>query len=238
MKARTLLMIFILIILNRVTWAETKVKIARASGEVKIRRGVEEIWHPASAGIRLDEIDSILTGEGAGVVLETPDGKTFELGSNSILDIADLRRISERELFLFLMSEKINQIEPRQEKTKLRIGNVNVVHGELKSDFQNTSKSVNELWIFEKNGAKALFAQDYTTNAVLKLKKILLKYPNLNDCGEIHSYLGKAFEKLNKPGQAIGAYQTAIKRSAEACSLNSQLWLNEAESALKRLNRQ
>ncbi len=237
MKARTFLTVFILVNFSHVTWAETKVNIAKASGEVKIRRGVEETWHPASAGTRLDEIDSILTGEGASVVLETPDGKTFELGSNSILDIADLRRISERELFLFLMSKKINQIVPRQEKTKLRIGNVNVVHGELKSDSQNTSKSGNELWVFEKNGAKALFAQDYTTNAVLKLNKILLKYPNLNDCGEIHSYLGKGFEKLNKPGQAIDAYQTVLKRSDERCSSNSQLWLKEAESALKRLNR-
>jgi len=237
MKARTFLTVFILVNFSHVTWAETKVKIAKASGEVKIRRGVEETWHPASAGTRLDEIDSILTGEGARVVLETPDGKTFELGSNSILDIADLRRISERELFLFLMSKKINQIEPRQEKTKLRIGNVNVVHGELKSDSQNTSTSGNEFWVFEKNGAKALFAQDYTTNAVLKLNKILLKYPNLNDCGEIHSYLGKGFEKLNKPGQAIDAYQTVLKRSDERCSSNSKLWLNEAESALKRLNR-
>ncbi|MCH7754155.1 hypothetical protein IH970_03385 [candidate division KSB1 bacterium] len=112
-----------------------------------------------------------------------------------------------------------------------------MVHGELKSNPQNTGNSVNELWVFEKNGAKALFAQDYTTNAVLKLNKILLKYPNLNDCGEIHSYLGKSFEKLNKPGQAIDAYQTVLKRSDERCSSNSKLWLNEAESALKRLHR-
>jgi len=237
MKARTFLTVFILANFSHVTWAETKVNITKASGEVNIRRGVEETWHPASAGTRLDEIDSILTGEGASVVLETPDGKTFELGSNSILDIADLRRISERELFLFLMSKKINQIEPRHEKTKLRIGNVNVVHGELKSNPQNTGNSVNELWVFEKNGAKALFAQDYTTNAVLKLNKILLKYPNLNDCGEIHSYLGKGFEKLNKPGQAIDAYQTVLKRSDERCSTKSKPWLNEAESALKRLDR-
>ena len=237
MKARIFLAILILVSFGQVTWAVTKVKIAKASGEVKIRRGVEETWQTASAGTRLDEIDSILTGEGARVVLEIHEGKTFELGSNSILDIADLRRISERELFLFLMSKKINQIEPRHEKTKLRIGNVNVVHGELKSNPQNTGNSVNELWVFEKNGAKALFAQDYTTNAVLKLNKILLKYPNLNDCGEIHSYLAKSFEKLNKPGQAIDAYQTVLKRSDERCSSNSKLWLNEAESALKRLNR-
>ena len=237
MKARTFITVFILVNFSHVIWAETKVKITKASGEVKIRRGVEETWHPASAGTHLDEIDSILTGEGARVVLDVQDGATFELGSNSILDIADLRRISERELFLFLMSKKINQIEPRQERTKLRIGNVNVVHGELKSDPQNTVNPANELWVFEKNGAKALFAQDYTTNAVLKLNKVLLKYPNLNDCGEIHSYLGKGFEKLNKPGQAIDAYQTAIKRSSETCSSNSKFWLNEAESALKRLNR-
>ena len=238
MKARIFLAILILANVSQLTWAGTKVKIAKASGEVRIRRGVEETWQPASAGTRLDEIDSILTGEGARVILETREGKVFELGSNSILDIADLRRISEHELFLFLISEKINQIEPRKKKTKLRIGNVNVVHGELKSDHKNTGKPANEFWVFEKNGAKALFAQDYITNAVLKLNKILLRYPNLNDCGEIHSYLGKGFEKLNNPGQAIDAYQTVIKRSAEGCSSSSkQLWVNEAESALARLNR-
>ena len=237
MKARIFLAILILANFSQVTWAGTKVKIAKASGEVRIRRGVEETWQPASAGTRLDEIDSILTGEGARVILETREGKVFELGSNSILDIADLRRISEHELFLFLISEKINQIEPRKKKTKLRIGNVNVVHGELKSDHKNTGKPANEFWVFEKNGAKALFAQDYITNAVLKLNKILLRYPNLNDCGEIHSYLGKGFEKLNNPGQAIDAYQTVLKRSDERCTSKSKLWLNEAESALKRLNR-
>ncbi len=79
MKARTFLTVFILFNFSHVAWAETKVKIAKASGEVKIRRGVEETWHPASAGTHLDEIDSILTGEGARVVIETPDGKTFSL---------------------------------------------------------------------------------------------------------------------------------------------------------------
>ncbi len=40
MKARTFLTVFILVNLSHVTWAETKVNIAKASGEVKIRRGV------------------------------------------------------------------------------------------------------------------------------------------------------------------------------------------------------
>jgi hypothetical protein len=95
----------------------------------KIRRGVEESWHWAVAGMMLEEIDTILTGEASAVVLETPDGATFRLGSSAILDIADLRKITEQEMFLYLMSQKINQIAPRQKKTHLRIGNVSAIHG-------------------------------------------------------------------------------------------------------------
>jgi len=197
--------------------AAPAVKIISISGEVKVRRGVEESWHPAAAGMSLEAIDTILTGEASAVALETPDGGTFRLGSYAILDIADLRKITEREMFLYLMSQKVNQIPQRPEKVKLRVGNVSVVHGESKAgeSADKNKKPESQIWAQETNGAKALYEQRYYPNAVVKLHKVLAKYPDLEDCGEIHFYLGKAFEALNKPGQALEAYKVALDRLCE-----------------------
>jgi len=215
--------------------AVPKVKIIHVSGEVKIRRGVEESWHPAAIGTLLEDIDSILTGEGAEVILEVKDGKTFRLEGNAILDIADLRKITDQELFLFLMSERIQKIGPREEKTRLRIGNINVVHGELKTDSVDSIGVFAEYegWKLEKNGAKALYIQGYFANAIVKLTKVLVRITNIIDCGEIHFYLGKAFEALNKTGQAMDAYQVVLKRGEEAAC--EEKWVHEAKEAIQRL---
>ena len=238
MNKKILITAICLVGFTQSTWAEMKVRIKQISGDVKIRRGVEESWFPAGPGTWLDEIDSILTGEGQ-AVLEVEDGKTFRLGSNAILDIADLRRITEQELFLLLMSKKIQNMESRQEKTRLRIGDINVLHGEQKTDSLVGAESggISRLWELEKNGARALYLQDYKANAILKWDKILAKYPQRDDCGEVHFYLGKAFEDLEKPGQAIDAYQRVLKAESDAgCEkTNRKQWVREAEHAIQTL---
>jgi hypothetical protein len=217
--------------------AEASVRIKSLTGEVKVRRGVEETWHGVSTGVELDEIDSILTGEAGEVILELANGDDFRLGSNAILDVADLRRITEQDLFLLLMSSKIQKMEQREQKTKLRIGRVNVVHGELKKNSSGASSQVvDATWEKEKNGALALYGQNYTTNSILKLSNILARYPNLQDCGEVQVYLGRAYEKLSKPGQALDAYRAVLKQGGEGCG-GRESWLDEAEQAVSRLNR-
>ncbi|MGH7451121.1 MAG: hypothetical protein ACRENG_07245 [bacterium] len=214
--------------------AAPAVKIVSLSGEVKVRRGVEEAWHWTAAGMMLEDIDTILTGEASAVVLETSDGATFRLGSYTILDIADLRKITEREMFLYLMSNKVNQIPARQEKTRLRIGNVSVIHGTSKAESsRRAAEDESQSWIQETNGAKALYDQHYYPNAIVKLHKILAKYPNFEDCGELHFYLGKAFEAMNKPGQAGDAYKVALERLCDN-DLSKQR-TDEARRAIERL---
>jgi len=235
MLRKNQLFAFILIGLTQVVSAAPAAKIISISGEVKIRRGVEEAWHPAAVGVMLEEIDTILTGEASTVVLENQDGTSFRLGSFAILDIADLRKITERELFLYLMSQKVNQIPNRQEKTRLRIGNVSVLHGEPKAG-QAPGQSNNEEsqnWRQETNGAKALYEQHYYPNAIMKLHKVLAKYPNAEDCGERHFYLGKAFEALNKSGQAIDAYKAVLEKLCEN-DLSKQR-ADEVRQAIERL---
>lgn len=238
MLKRIVLHTFVLVLSTQIASAATAVKILSFSGEVKVRYGVEETWHPAAAGMMLKEIDTILTGEASTVVLETAEGSTFRLGSYAILDIADLRKITEREMFLYLMSQKVNQIPARDEKTRLRIGNVSVVHGESKAGSSNrAAEDDSQDWLQEINGARALYDQRYYPNTIVKLHKILIKYPIISDCGAIHFYLGRAFEALNKSGQANDAYQAALERIeiGNCENAESKQRADEARKALERL---
>src|SRR5574341_872347 len=136
-------------------------------------------------------------------------------------------------MFLYLVSQKINQIPPRQEKTRLRIGNVSAVHGSKAGPIRRAAAEESQIWTQEFNGAKALYTQQYFPNTVVKLHKILAKYPALEDCGEIHFYLGQAFEALNKPGQAGEAYKVALERICDDEA--SKQRADEARRAIERL---
>ena len=211
------------------------VVVTRVKGDVKVRPGLEESWHTAVVGMLLKEIDTILALEGE-VELKMQSGLVFRMGSNSILDISDLRKITRKEMFLYLMSEKVSNIKSPSEKTELQIGNVTVVHGTRKSgDSSNSDLSSNTKWLQEFNGAKALFNQDFYPNAVVKLHKILSQYSDIQDCGEIHFYLGKAFEKMDEQGQALDAFEEALSQSQNCTFSNTPAWVDEAQQAVERL---
>ncbi|KAA3611164.1 MAG: hypothetical protein D8M58_14410 [Calditrichaeota bacterium] len=192
--------------------SDTGVKIVSIKGDVNVRYGLDEKWHPAATGMILKDIDTILSGENAEVILKTSDEKTFNLGSNSILDIADLRRVQERELFLYLMSKKVDKIEIPKNKTRLRVANVSVVHGALKKGSDSTEVDTSNVYWFlmEKNGALALQIQKYYTNSIIKLHKLLDKYGSQVNQAELYFYIAKGFEAIDKNGQAIDAYEKSL----------------------------
>lgn len=229
----------IVLMLSVFTFAQTvlsmEVKIIKISGEVKIRHGVEEFWQPASLGIFLKDIDSILTGERGEVTLQINEARQFNLGPNTLLDIADLREISEQELFLYLMKSKLGKVEKRNGKTPLRIGNVSVVHGAYQDTTQQeltqlSPKSEEQL----KNGIRALYSQHYYPNTILKINKTIEDQNIPDQCGELHYYLGSSFEKLDKPGQAIDAFEKAVQQDKSGnCTGNE--WSEKSENSLLRL---
>ncbi len=216
------------------TASAMEVKISRLSGEVQVRRGLDETWQPVSLGIFIKEVDTILTGEKGEVVLDLGNGVTFTLGPNSILDVSDLRKITERQLFLYLVKEKVNRVEKHQQKTELRLGKVSVVHGANLDTAGTTPVVTPESWTPVVNGALALFRQDYYPNAIIKFHKILDSgLPEQRRC-EVFFYLGRAFEAMSRPGQAIEAYRAALDDSSEK---NAE-WTKPSREAVERLKQQ
>ncbi|MFQ5633367.1 MAG: tol-pal system YbgF family protein, partial [bacterium] len=214
--------LLILMLFTQAASGSDGAKIVKMSGEVKVRKGLDENWSAAHIGMLLDDIDTILTLEASIVVLKLQSGETFRLASNAIVDIGDLRKITERELFLFLMSQKMDKMKPNDEKAKLRITNVSVVRAANKATKSKTGSRTtieNRQWLQEMNGAKAMYFQSFYPNAIMKLHKILQKNPDMEQCCEIFFYLAKSYEEIDKPGRALQAYRIVVANAKnEPCN--------------------
>ncbi len=195
--------------------ASASTTLVKASGDVRLRRGLDESWQQARVGTELEAIDTILCLEGT-AVLNLDNGTTFTLGSHSMLDIGDLKTITRQQLFLYLMSLKIEQLPDRSAQPPVRLGKVSVVHGAHADE----SAAADSTWQIragqECNGAEALFSNGLYANAIVKWYKIRQRYPQPYDCGEIESRIARGFEELKETGRAIDAWQRAGEL-AEGC---------------------
>ncbi|MGH1362635.1 MAG: hypothetical protein ACRBF0_03700 [Calditrichia bacterium] len=223
--------LFIAIILFSLPLIALEATIIELSGSVKIRRGMDEEWIGAARQMILRDIDTILTGENGSVVLSLDDERQFTLESNSILDIADLRDITQKELFLFLMRQKIEKLEKRSAPAQLKLGKVSVVHGAKSEDKVSLSTS-EDLWTKESNGVNALFIHELYSNVVMKSISILRRYPDQHGCTDLYFKLASSFDALEKKEQAETNFRRALE-NAKTCGDENAI--EEAKAALKKL---
>jgi len=234
MNKRTMTAIFLICSLAAI--ASASVKVTAISGEIKVRCGLDETWKPARTGMLLEDVDTILSGEASRVVLTLPEGVRFSLNSNTILDIGDLRKITERELFLYLTSRKVNRIERSGRDVKIHIENVSVVRGERKEiPSDGVKNGLANMRQFETNGARAMYRQGLFPNAIIKLYTIISKYPEKKNHIEIYYLLGQSFEKVSEPGRALDAYQSALKITEDDNISVSGSLVGRISNAVERL---
>jgi hypothetical protein len=223
----------------RILFAESPVRVVAVTGDVRVRRGLEESWSPSGAGAELKALDTIFCGEASQAVLALEDGTRFTLGGNALLDVSDLRRITERQLFLFLMSQKIGRITESDSSSVLHITSVSVVRGTQKQIPAGGPSPAADptLRIREKNGARTLFEAGLVPNAIIKYYRILQRYPSADDRGDIQFNLGRAFEAIHETGRALEAYQEARERLNSGPGTAPQTAERGAliEAALRRL---
>lgn len=212
------------------------VHILQIRGDVQIRRGLDEVWTFARAGDDLEEMDSIMTGPESGVTLQLADGTQFRLAGLTMIDIADLRRLSQQEMFLYIMSQKVDKLPKPPTGTKLEIGSVSVVHGENKAVPAMTPAPA-ELADKEFNGARALQQQQFYTNAIVKYYKLRRWYGNLSECGILQYEMGCCFEQIQQTGQALDCYldSRAILQNNPCHLADAAERLAYMEAALTRL---
>ena len=105
--------------------------VKAVKGSVEVRRGVMEEWKKVKIGDLLKPEDSMRTGPGASATIEI-DKRKLVVPELTILDISDVRQLTQEDFLLKLAMENILAVPPR-EKDELAIPSATVLHGDNKS---------------------------------------------------------------------------------------------------------
>ena len=136
--------------------------VQKIAGDVRVRQGVTEVWNVVTAGDALRPHDTIRTGpDGSAVLVVHVEAsgatKRVALPSRVIVDMSDIRALSQEELMLKLTMEKVRASSYQWKSDDLRIPSAAVVHGADKSPDPALSESDPATGVLQLNGAHVLF---------------------------------------------------------------------------------
>lgn len=190
--------------------------VQKINGDVSVRHGVTETWTRVAAGDVLRPDDTMRTGKKGGALLvtdatgRTGGKKTIALPEEVIVDLSDIRELSQEELMLKLTMEKVRASSYEWKNEELHIPNAAAVHGADRS--APTLKEGDTLTgILQINGARVLFENGYFATCALKGMEVFRRYPSLGTGFRNRLLIAEALEKANLHGEAISEYGTLAR---------------------------
>lgn len=192
--------------------AEFTVKAVK--GTVEVRRGVMEEWRKVKVGDLLKPEDSMRTGPGASATIEM-DRRKLVVPELTILDISDVRQLSQEDFLLKLAMENILAVPPR-EKDELAIPSATVLHGENKSKTDLAVSMDGKVGEMQLHGARVLYDNSYYATSILKSKETLRTHPEVRSNYDARFTVAMAFEKMKLTKEAITEYSLLSKENLPA----------------------
>jgi hypothetical protein len=185
--------------------------VQKIRGDVSVRHGVTEVWSRVAQGDVLKPDDTMKTGaKGSAVLVTTAAGnsgarKTITLPAEVIVDLSDIRELSQEELMLKLTMEKVRASSYQWKNEELRIPNAAAVHG---SDLSPSvlKESDSAIGILQMNGARVLFDNGFYATCALKGLEVFRRYPTLGTEFRNRLLVAQALEKAELRGEALSEY--------------------------------
>jgi len=197
-------------------------------GVVEVRRGVAEEWKMVRVGDLLKPEDSMRTGKSSSATLES-DAKRLTIPALTMLDLSDVRQMSQEDFLLSLAMENILSVPPR-ESDEITIPSAAVLHGSNKAKEDADPFSQANVGRMQLQGARVLFDNTYYATSILKTKATLRSFPDLRANFDARILVAQAFEKLKLNSEAITEYSLLAKENLTASQLKV------VEESLDRLN--
>jgi hypothetical protein len=172
------------------------VVVLSTQNQVKVRQPFEEHWQKASAGMVLKNRETIKSNSSSYARLKSYDGRVFKLAANSQIEARDLKNFDRNELVMELTAIELQRLPKDYEKPKKP--EVFILHGALVDSQQTDSTELERYFEFEKNGAMALYSQNFIPGFILKWSRLTSTFPELKN-QRLDSALFKSFEKMNMP---------------------------------------
>ena len=208
---KTALVAAVLFLAVRATAGE--IVVQKMQGAVSVRHGVTETWTKVAPGDVLRPDDTMKTGKKGSAVIVVPSStagagasRTVVLPGEVIVDMSDIRDLTQEELMLKLTMEKVRASSYQWKSDDLRIPSAAVVHGADKSSNLNLSESDPATGILELNGAHVLFENGFFATCALKAMEVFRLYPPLGKEFRDRMMVAEALEKANLRGEAVNEY--------------------------------
>ncbi|HAL55367.1 MAG TPA: hypothetical protein DCP63_02525 [Bacteroidetes bacterium] len=186
-------------------------------GTVEVRHGVTDEWKRVKVGDVLKPEDSMRTGKSSTAAIES-EKKRLTVPEMTIIDISDVRELTQEEFLLKLAMENVLAVPPR-EKDEIMIPSATVLHGTGKGKEENEAATTKAVGQMQLHGAKVLYDNAFYATSILKSKETLRKYPELRSNYDARLMVASAFEKLRLNTQAVTEYSLLAKEDLTAHQL-------------------
>jgi hypothetical protein len=171
----------------------------------------------------------VAPGEGPGstATIEA-DKRRLTIPEMTILDISDVRQLSQEDFLLKLAMENILAVPPRQQED-LSIPSATVLHGANKGKTDELVLTDTKVGEMELHGARVLFDNTYYATSVLKSKETFRTHPELKSDLDARLMVAFAFEKMKLTKEAVTEYSLLSKENLSGAQAK------QVQSALERL---
>ena len=208
---KTIVLMLFLGVACSVARAAESIIIQRADGEVSVRHGVAEVWNKVAPGDVLRPNDTMRTGKGGNVVLlvqwgTTATSKKMSLPPHVIVDMSDIRDLTQEELMLKLTMEKVRGSSYQWKNDGMAIPDAAVVHGANNATAAPLSENDIQTGRLQLNGVRVLYENGFFASCVLRAMEVFRLYPALSSSFEHRLMLAEAMEKANLRGEALAEY--------------------------------
>jgi hypothetical protein len=207
------------IVLGVTTLQGGEIVVQRVQGDVHIRQGVTEAWQTVAAGDVLKPDDTMRTGPRGSAVILLPAAlpqnspRRITLPPDVMVDLADVRELSQEELMLKLAMEKVRSSSYRPANDGLNIPNASVVHGTDKSLREALPENSIAVGIMQLNGTRVLFENGFYPTCALKSMEVFRLFPPLAERFGNRLLVAEALERAHLRGEALSEYGAILKLS-------------------------
>jgi hypothetical protein len=213
--------------------------VQKLQGDVTVRHGVTEAWTQIAVGDILKPDDSMKIGKrGSAQLLVRVDrggamtSKRMSMPAEVIVDMSDIRDLSQEELMLKLTMEKVRASSYQWRNEELHIPNASVVHGQNQAEGAAPRENDSQTGAFQLNGARVLFENGFYSTCALKTMELFRLYPPLGSVFDNRLMMADALAQANLRSEALAEYSGLAK--AEGLTPQQRSTVNERIAQLKK----
>jgi len=212
------------------------ITVQKTQGDVQVRRGVAEIWNTVTPGDVLRPNDTMRTGPDGSAVLSmlgenSVIPKRIALPAQVIIDLSDIRDLTQEELMLKLTMEKVRASSHEWKNDGLRLPNAAVVHGGDRAGSTAAAENDGRVGQMLLNGARVLFDNGFYATTVLRTMEVLRLYPALGGVFDDRLLLAQAMERAHLRGEAVAEYGAMVRM--EGLTAAQQQLIHDRITALR-----